>query len=232
MEPEHETQYFHEPSKGVRQLKKILLFALLIGSSAYAQNNPDPCAVAPGANAPDGCFPLTYKPADGSAERPVFLSFKPGPEPTPVAFKGGGALPGASRKAELDFGVNASYNSTDYGSGGGNILVGGFVTFTAKRFGVEANGSYTADSRNTIHENTLMVGPRYNLLDNRLLVGYIKASFGGGHFSGVQSYGGGIDLHAAKHLNVRLIDAEYQHWSFPPDNLSPYTITSGISFRL
>ena len=226
-------------------MKKLLLFTFLIGSSAFAQTNSDPCAVAPGAKAPDECFPLTYKPADGSAERPVFLTFKPGPEPTPVAFKGGGAVPGASRRAELDLGVNASYSDTDYGLARGNILVGAFVTFTARRFGVEANGSYTAEARNGIHENTLLVGPRYNVIDRRLLVAYVKASYGGGHFSGdptnvaanthtffVQSYGGGIDLHATKHINVRLIDAEFQFWNFPPNNLAPYNLTSGVSFRL
>jgi len=224
----------------------VIVCALLAGSSAFAQSTSDPCNVPAGTQIPPGCFPLTYKPADGGPERSVFLSFKPGPDFTPVEPKSeGGALAGAQKSRELDIGVDASYNKTDYGSYG-NILTGAFVTFTGKRFGGEANVSYTAAHRVEISENTFTVGPRYNVVNSRHIVGYVKASFGAGHFHGdpgnpaanghnffVQSYGGGVDLHVSRHFNVRVFDGEYQKWSsFPQNGLSPYTLTSGISFRL
>ncbi len=229
-------------------MKKFLVIGFVAGTTAFAQTTTNPCNVPAGTPLPDGCFPLTYKPADGGPERPVFLNFTPGVQTVPVpSGKGtGGAAPAAARAAELSIGVNASYNKTDYGDAG-NILTGAYVNFTTRRFGVEANASYTAVARVAARENTIVAGPVYNVVNSNRLRAYVKASFGGGHFTGdpgnpgasghtffVQSYGGGVDLRATKHFNVRLVDAEYQIWnSFPPGGtLSPYTITSGVAFRL
>jgi hypothetical protein len=228
----------------------VIVCAFLAGSSAFAQTTSDPCNVPAGTQIPSGCFPLTYKPADGGPERPVFLSFKPGPDLAPVGANlptsRGGAVAGAEKSRELDIGIDASYNKTDYGTYG-NILTGAFVTFMGKRFGGEANVSYTAAHRVEVSENTFTVGPRYNVVNSRHIVGYVKASFGAGHFHGdpgnpaanghnffVQSYGGGVDVHVSRHFNIRAFDGEYQMWSsFPPSGtLSPYTLTSGVSFRL
>lgn len=227
---------------------KLALLAFLAGTTAFAQTTSDPCNVPTGTPLPNGCFPLTYKPADGGPERPVFLGYTPGTPtvPAPSGKGRGGAAPAASRASEFSVGIDASYNKTDYGNAG-NILTGAYVNFTTRRFGVEANASYTAVARVAAHENTIVVGPVFNIVNSDRVRGYIKASFGLGHFSGdpgnpgadkhnffVQSYGGGVDLRVTKHLNVRLVDAEYEIWnSFPPSgSLSPYTVTSGIAFRL
>lgn len=229
-------------------MKRLILIASLAGSTAFAQTTSGPCNVPAGTPVPDGCFPLTYKPADGGPEQPVFLNFKPGTPDLPVpSGKGkGGAAPAASRAASLEVGVNAAYDKTDYGDKA-NILVGGFVTFTTRRFGVEANGSIVAHARVAARENTLVIGPLYNFVNNDHLRVYAKASFGVGHFSGdpgnpganrhnffVQSYGGGLDVNLTKHLIVRAVDAEYEIWnSFPPGGrLSPYKISAGLAFRL
>ncbi len=224
-------------------MKNLLLFAVLAGSSAVAQSTGNPCLVPAGAQVPDGCFPLTYKPADGGPAQTIFLPFTPG-APVPTAKGRGLARPAGVKIRELDLGVDASYLDPDYGHSV-NIQTGIFVLYTANRFGAEVNGRYTAVARTGERENTVVAGPRFNLLNSRRLAVYAKASFGGGHFSGdpgnaaanartyfVQEYGGGIDYHASKHFNVRVADGEYQRWSsFPPSGLTPLVFSSGLSLR-
>lgn len=224
-------------------MKNLFLSAVLAGSSAVAQSTGNPCLVPAGAQVPDGCFPLTYKPADGGPERTVFLPFTPG-APVPTAKGRGLARPAGIKIREFDLGVDASYVNPDYGHSV-NIQTGIFVLYTGNRFGVQANGRYTAVARTGERENTVVAGPRFNLLNGKRLVVYAKASFGGGHFSGdpgniaanahtyfVQEYGGGIDYHVSKRFNVRVGDGEYQSWSsFPPKGLTPLVFSSGVSLR-
>lgn len=224
-------------------MKNFLLSAVLVAGTAAAQTTSNPCAVPAGAQVPDGCFPLTYKPADGGPERTIYLPYTPG-APVPVATGRGAARPAGIKIREFDLGVNASYVEPDYGHSV-NIQTGVFAVYTANRFGAEANGSYTAVARTGQRENTLVAGPRFNLINSRRLVVYAKASFGGGHFDGdkgnpaanghtyfVQEYGGGIDYHVSKRFNVRVADGEYQRWSsFPPQGLTPITFSSGLSVR-
>ena len=78
-------------------------------------------------------------------------------------------------------------------------------------------------------ENSYLVGPRFIYPRGRFNV-YAKALFGigtiviqeaqdnprvlaGNYFA--YSFGGGVDIRATKHLVVRAIDFEYQHWSYP-----------------
>ena len=225
-------------------MKQLLLLSLLATGVAAAQNPDNPCNAAPGAKVPDGCFPLTYHPADGSPDRPVFLKFTPGPEPTQVGIPSKSTNAAGLKLRELDLGVDAAYSEPDYG-GSSNINVGAFVTYTGRRFGGEANVDYTAIPRREKSENTFFAGPRFNLVSTSRMVVYVKAQYGLGHFHGdpfnpsangknyfVQAYGAGIDLHATRHLNVRLADGEYQLWSsFPANGLTPYSIGSGLSYR-
>ncbi len=166
---------------------KFFCIALLGGTSAFAQTTSNPCDVPTGTPLPPGCIPLTYKPADGGPERPVFLGFTPGPEPVqmgPVrSHRGGGAQAAAEKPFEFDLGVDASYAKQDYRADA-NILTGVFVTVTGRHLGGEVNAHYTVVSRGGIRENTLLAGPRYSLINNRKLVVYAKASFGVGHFGG------------------------------------------------
>ena len=224
-------------------MKNFLLSSVLICGSAAAQSTGNPCLVPAGAPVPDGCFPLTYKPADGGPPQTVFLPFTPGTT-EPVVKGRGFARPTGIKIRELDLGFNAAYVEPDYGRSV-NIQTGVFALYTANRFGGEANASYTAINRTGQRENTLVAGPRFNLLNGRRLVVYAKASFGAGHFDGdkgnpaanahtyfVQEYGGGIDYHLSKRFNVRIADGEYQRWSsFPPQGLTPLVFASGLSAR-
>ena len=224
-------------------MKSLLLSAILAGSSAAAQSPGNPCLVPAGAQVPDGCFPVTFRPADGGPEQTVFLPFTPG-APFPTAKGRGLARPAGVKIREFDLGVDASYVNPDYGHSV-NIQTGLFALYTGNRFGAEANGRYTAVARSGERENTVVAGPRFNLVNGKRLVVYVKASFGGGHFNGdpanlaanahtyfVQEYGGGIDYHVSRRFNVRVGDAEYQSWSsFPPRGLTPLVFSSGVSLR-
>ncbi len=224
-------------------MKNFLLSTVLAASAAAAQSTSNPCVVPAGGQVPDGCFPLTYKPADGGPAQTVYLPYTPG-APVPTATGRGSARPTGIKIREFDFGVDAAYVDPDYGHSV-NIQTGVFALYTANRFGAEANGLYTAVARTGQREDTLVAGPRFNVINSRRLVVYVKASFGAGHFSGdsanpaanahtyfVQEYGGGIDYHLKRRFNVRIADGEYQRWSsFPPLGLTPLVFSSGVSLR-
>jgi hypothetical protein len=51
------------------------------------------------------------------------------------------------------------------------------------------------------------------------------------HFT-TYAIGGGVDITAARHLNIRLIDLEYQFMpSFSPHGLTPFAGTIGAAYR-
>ncbi|MEO8736051.1 MAG: hypothetical protein ABI380_05890, partial [Edaphobacter sp.] len=75
---------------------------------------------------------------------------------------------------------------------------------------------------------------------------YAKALFGFGQFKfqypsqypsaatytyGVYAFGGGLDLRATRHINVRAFDFEYQKWpSFRQNGLTPIVMTVGAAY--
>jgi hypothetical protein len=155
------------------------------------------------------------------------------------------AVPTAARSGSLQLGGGFTYVRPDFSSSIKGISVYGDYDFT-RHLGVEgdlhfANLITPAD----ISEDTYLVGPRYRFHYHRF-VPYAKALFGFGRFgyqtpsayehaatftSGVYAFGGGVDVHANKHINIRAFDLEYQNWpSFHPNGLTPIVMTFGAAY--
>jgi hypothetical protein len=97
-----------------------------------------------------------------------------------------------------------------------------------------------------IGEDTYLLGPRYSFTRGRYSL-YGKALFGIGRFQnqgtfatsphytstyGVYAFGGGLDVSLRKHLNLRIVDIEFQKWpGFEPNGLSPIVATFGAAYR-
>lgn len=94
-----------------------------------------------------------------------------------------------------------------------------------------------------IGEDSYLLGPRYVFRHNRLRP-YAKALLGFGRFHYQFSnapeatytyktyvFGGGVDLRAMEHINIRAIDFEYQNWpGYQPSGLSPMVFTFGAAY--
>ncbi len=95
----------------------------------------------------------------------------------------------------------------------------------------------------TSGKDSYLVGPRY-VFHYRRLQPYAKALVGVGqinlqfdysphtkttHFA--YALGGGVDLRATHHINIRCFDFEYQQWQFSPHGLSPTVMTIGAAYR-
>ncbi len=96
-----------------------------------------------------------------------------------------------------------------------------------------------------IGESTFFYGARYQFTKGRFHP-YAKGLFGIGNFEYQKGYyatntnlrypayaiGGGADMHLSKHLNIRLIDVEYQFLpAFSPHGLNPFAGTVGAAYR-
>ena len=47
----------------------------------------------------------------------------------------------------------------------------------------------------------------------------------------IYALGGGVDYHATRHINIRLIDFEYQFWpGFKPNGLNPSGFNIGAAY--
>jgi hypothetical protein len=155
------------------------------------------------------------------------------------------AAPTAIRRAAIQVGVAGSAYTLDYGEGyEEGITVYGDLDFT-RHLGVEA--LYRNASIHTprdIGENHLLIGPRYKFEHGRFAP-YAKGLIGEGTINFQQGYnltaysenyfiyalGGGADLHVTRHVNVRLIDFEYQIWpNFQPHGLTPYGYSVGAAY--
>jgi hypothetical protein len=152
----------------------------------------------------------------------------------------------ASRLASLQVGVMGSAYTLDYNEGfEEGLAVYGDLDVT-RHWGIE--GLYRNASIQTPHdigENHLLAGPRYHL-NRGLFEPYAKALVGEGTINFQKGYnatsssqhyfiyalGGGVDLHATRHINVRLIDFEYQLWpGFSNHGLTPYGFNAGVAYR-
>ena len=152
----------------------------------------------------------------------------------------------ASKRANIQVGVLGSAFTLDDNTGHEEgIGIYGDIDFT-KHLGVEL--LYRDASIKTPHdvgENHLLVGPRY-VFHRGPFDPYAKAVIGRGTINyqvgyylvaSSESYltyalGGGLDLRAARHINVRLFDFEYQRWpNFPPHGLTPYGYSAGVAYH-
>lgn len=156
------------------------------------------------------------------------------------------AIPTATRSGSLQLGLGATYARPDYGRKGiEGVTVYGDYDFS-RHFGVEGDLHFvTLFTPEDIAENTYLIGPRYRF-QYRRLTPYAKAMFGFGQFKyqypsiygkastytyGVYSFGGGLDLRATRHINVRAFDFEYQKWpGYPVHGLSPIVMTVGAAY--
>jgi hypothetical protein len=86
-----------------------------------------------------------------------------------------------------------------------------------------------------IDQNTYMIGPRVPIHEFRRFTPYGKflIGFGSGSFltgsATTLAYGGGVDYHLSRKLNVRG-EFELQNWRVSP-NLYPYGYNVGMSYR-
>ncbi len=152
----------------------------------------------------------------------------------------------ASARASLQVGVTGSAYTLDYGEGfEEGISIYGDLDFT-RHLGLE--GIYRNASIETpkdIGENHLLGGPRYHVTRGPFQP-YAKALVGEGiinfqkgfnayassqHYF-IYDFGGGVDFRASRHVNVRLIDFEYQLWpNFGPHGLTPYGFNAGAAYH-
>lgn len=90
------------------------------------------------------------------------------------------------------------------------------------------------------HASTLLVGPRVPLFRGGTGP-YIKVLAGSGQFHFPYRYaqgnylvvagGGGVDVRLGNHLQVRVLDVEYQRWpEFTFGSMSSFGISTGISY--
>jgi hypothetical protein len=155
------------------------------------------------------------------------------------------AVPVASRLSLVQFGGGGSVANPDYSPHKiGGLGIYGTYDFTS-HFGVEGSIHYTSLVADATKENSYLIGPRYVFHHNNLYP-YAKILVGFGRFSytpqnaseatytyRVYAPGGGLDIHASNHINIRAIDLEYQQWpGFPTSGLSPLVGTIGAAYVL
>ncbi len=153
------------------------------------------------------------------------------------------AAPTASRTGSLQVGAGYSVAGPDYGQKyieGISVYADLDLTY---HIGVEAVAhkvSYFTPL--DIGEDSYLIGPRY-VFHYKRLDPYAKIVFGYGVFQtqydnrphtstgyGVYGGGGGVDIRATPHVNIRAIDFEYQKWPGFGSGLTPYVTTFGAAY--
>jgi opacity protein-like surface antigen len=59
--------------------------------------------------------------------------------------------------------------------------------------------------------------------------GFYKSTSSSSH--GMYAFGAGLDIALSHKINIRLIDYEYQHWSYPPNGLTPWVASIGAAYH-
>ncbi len=162
------------------------------------------------------------------------------------------AIPAASKTLTAQVGGGFSIAR----SGFGYNYIKGFTAYGDVDYhqwiGVEANlhlvNVWTPDD---IGETSIVVGPRVTFLHGdfngrpRFVNVYAKFQGGLGFFQyqaemyqpltnryRMLAYGGGIEFHVSRHLNVRPIELEYQRWpSYSERGLKPVVATFGGAYQ-
>jgi hypothetical protein len=156
----------------------------------------------------------------------------------------GQAVPTESRRTTVQIGTAWSVASPDYAQKKTQgVSIYGTLDF-ARHWGIEGDIHRTSMMTPTdIGEDSYLLGPRYVIRHNQLRP-YAKALLGFGRFHymyehapeatftyKIYTFGGGMDVRATQHLNLRAIDFEYQQWpGFPPNGLSPMVFTFGAAY--
>lgn len=155
------------------------------------------------------------------------------------------AIPTATRQASAQLGFGYSFAQPDYGQRRIQGVTGfGDLDF-GMHLGVEGDIHYIALVTPTdLAENTFLIGPRYNFRRKNFDL-YAKVLFGVGnlviqeqqdnvgHSPGhdfAVAFGGGLDIPVTRHIVVRAIDFEYQHWNYLT-GLTPTVFTFGAAYK-
>ncbi len=155
------------------------------------------------------------------------------------------AVPTATRASHIQLGGGFTYARPDYSYPIKGFSGYGDFDFT-RHLGVEGDLHFVnVFTPADISENSYLIGPRFRLHYGRITP-YAKALFGVGRFGyqypsawghastytyGVYAFGGGVDYHATRHLNIRPFDIEFQKWpSFPQNGLTPIVMTFGAAY--
>jgi len=143
-------------------------------------------------------------------------------------------------------GAGVSFVLPDYNPGTiEGYSVYGNYDFTA-HFGIEgAIHGATLITPTDIAESSYLLGPRY-VFHRKRLHPYGKVLFGLGVFTfepvpgnptartsthRMYALGGGLDFTYKRHVNIRVIDLEYQRWpGFGAGGLTPIAITVGAAY--
>ena len=152
------------------------------------------------------------------------------------------AVPTATRPIRLQVGGGFSFATPDYAQ----RKIEGFTGYAdldlTHKLGIEAEYHYISVITPTdIGENTILLGVRYSVFHHTRYNAYVKGLGGIGQFQyqsgsyanphtdtfGAYAIGGGIEVRATEHINVRAFDFEAQKW---PGYVTPgYVNTGGIS---
>lgn len=150
----------------------------------------------------------------------------------------------ASRLGTFQVGGGVSIASPDYGPG----HIKGYSAYAdfdfGEHLGVEAvTHQVSIITPTDIGEDTYLIGPRYFRTYGRfspyakLLVGLatfnLQYDFAPHSSTSYLAYalGGGVDIRATQHINVRAIDFEAQRWpGFAVNGLTPYVTTVGVAY--
>ena len=153
------------------------------------------------------------------------------------------AVPTAERRGVLQLGGGITAASPDYSpSTIKGLSAYGTFDFT-RHVGLEGNIHYVSlITPSHIGEDSYLVGPRY-VFHHPRVDSYAKILVGFGRFSfrdtspaatytyKIYAFGGGLDVRATRHINVRAIDLEYQQWpGFPASGLTPLVGTIGAAY--
>lgn len=157
------------------------------------------------------------------------------------------AVPTATRSGSLQLGAGYSFAGPDYGQKKiQGYTIYGTYNFT-RHWGIEGDiHRVSVFTPLDIGEDSYLLGPRYSFHFGRfspyakglLGLGVFKTDYDKGSMKPNYSYsykmyafGGGVDMRASRHWNVRLVDYEYQKWpGFAQNGLSPYVFTFGAAY--
>jgi hypothetical protein len=155
------------------------------------------------------------------------------------------AVPAASRSGGLQIGGGVTYARPDYDRPIKGLTIYGDYDFT-KHFGIEGDIHFVnLITPGDIGETSYLLGPRYRRQYGRFTP-YAKGMLGIGRFQyqypsqykkasaytyKIYALGGGLDLRATRHINVRAFDFEYQGWpGYGKHGLTPIVMTVGVAY--
>jgi hypothetical protein len=151
------------------------------------------------------------------------------------------SMPTATRAGDLQIGAGFTFARSGYNFTPTHLFGENFyATFDLRNhWGVEADfHNVTADK--SVYERTYEIGPRF-FFTRQGVTPYAKVMYGRGVYNfpnsvanvayNIYTFGGGVDLHITRSINVRG-DYEYQNWAgFPLGTLHPSVGTIGVAYH-